>query len=105
MHDISGRAKEICRTETIKRWSECSWTSSTPISREIFHSPDEAIVQFDVLKCRVKRDPSSPMGTYADQAFQFLLQYLEETCQRESGCLGLYNWISPHASRNKGQVF
>ena len=57
------------------------------VSQEIFHSPDEAIVQFDVLKCRVKRDPCSPMGTYTDQAFQFLLQYLEETCQRESGML------------------
>ena len=56
------------------------------VSREIVHSPDEAIVQYDVLKCRVKRNPCFSLQTNADQAFKFLLQYLEK-CQGESGML------------------
>ena len=66
------------------------------VATELFKSVDEVVVHFDVLKHRVKKYVSVPAGSSEDQSFQFFLQYLEETCQRDVGMLTELAYFASH---------
>lgn len=55
------------------------------VRSEIFKIIDEAAVSFDVLKCRVHMDTNDDYDATRQQTFNFFLNYLKDTCERESG--------------------
>lgn len=55
------------------------------VGSEIFKTIDEAAVSFDVLKRRVQMDAIDDYDATKQQTFHFFLNYLKDTCERESG--------------------
>ena len=51
----------------------------------IFPTTDEAAIDVDVLKRRVKKHPSVTDSEESSKAFQFLLNYFDEVSKREKG--------------------
>lgn len=55
------------------------------VSGEIFKTTDAAAVRVNVLRHRVEMDAVDGCDVSKKQVFTFFLDYLEETCVRESG--------------------